>query len=111
MKNYSMKIKEIREANNLTQSEFGNKIGKSAISIRKYESGKFNIPIDVIKLIDLEFNKDINSKSKENLLRKIIIEQIKNFPNINENDVNINEIIPNVLNYIDYEIYKNTKGV
>jgi len=40
----SQNIKKIRKNANLTQKELGEKIYKSEILIRKYESGKINIP-------------------------------------------------------------------
>ena len=48
-------IKNIRKYLNLTQKEFGEKINKSEITIRKYEAGTSNINIDLIINIILNF--------------------------------------------------------
>lgn len=45
--NTGEKIKYFREKAHLTQKELGKKVYKSEISIRKYESGKVNIPLSV----------------------------------------------------------------
>lgn len=44
----SQNIKKFRKKSNLTQKELGEKIYKSEISIRKYESGKVNIPVSTL---------------------------------------------------------------
>ena len=40
-------LRGIRKENKLTQKKFGELIGKSEITIRKYESGEINIPFDI----------------------------------------------------------------
>lgn len=50
------KIKNIRLDNKLTQKEFADKINKSCITIRKYESGDINPPMDVLSEICSIFN-------------------------------------------------------
>lgn len=52
----SRKIKNIRLDNKLTQKEFADKINKSCITIRKYESGDINPPMDVLSEICSIFN-------------------------------------------------------
>ena len=44
-------IKEYRKSKKMTQKELGGKIGKSEISVRKYESGDINPPLDVLNSI------------------------------------------------------------
>ncbi len=51
------RIKELRKCLNLTQSEFGAKIGVSRDAVAGYERG-VNIPEPTIKLITKEFNVD-----------------------------------------------------
>ncbi len=53
-------IKKYRKKMNLTQKELGNKILKSEITIRKYESGFVNIP--PATLFDLSFALDVPAK-------------------------------------------------
>ena len=45
------KIKQQRKNKKITQYELANLIGKTENSIRKYEKGLVNIPVDVLKLI------------------------------------------------------------
>lgn len=54
------KIKNIRLDNKLTQKEFADKINKSCITIRKYESGDINPPMDVLYEICNIFNVPMN---------------------------------------------------
>ncbi|PHI14048.1 helix-turn-helix transcriptional regulator [Fusobacterium polymorphum] len=78
-------IKEIRYMYNLTQKEFGEKIEKSEISIRKYESGDVKIPFTVLFMILKLF--DINVGTLKEISENIRKEFIKN--NIlNENQIN-----------------------
>lgn len=55
----SEKIKQIREANNLSQARFGRKIGLSGKSISAYETGKAAPSLKVLEKIsrvyDVEF--------------------------------------------------------
>ena len=62
-------IKIIREWTELTQSEFGKRIGKSKSSIQDYELNKTNYGIDIIKKIAEEFDLTITIK-KNNKLKK-----------------------------------------
>ena len=52
-------IRIIREWTNLTQREFGEKIGKSKRTIEQYEAGDVNYGINVLYTISKEFNIDI----------------------------------------------------
>lgn len=57
-------IKIIREWTDLTQTEFGEKIGKSKASIQDYELEKTNYGIEVLKIIAKEFNLVITIEKK-----------------------------------------------
>lgn len=49
-----MKLKEIRERNNLSQRELAKRIGASSQSINQIESGKRSMSIDtLLKVIDV----------------------------------------------------------
>lgn len=52
-------IRIIREWTNLTQREFGEKIGKSKRTIEQYEAGDVNYGIDVLYTIGKEFKIDV----------------------------------------------------
>ena len=52
-------IRIIREWTNLTQREFGEKIGKSKRTIEQYEAGDVNYGINVLYTISKEFNIDV----------------------------------------------------
>lgn len=49
-------IKKLRKEHKMTQQELANKIGKTESSIRKYESGIVQIPINVLEKIAKIFN-------------------------------------------------------
>lgn len=53
------KIKEFRKEKNLTQLKFGEKIGKSESTIRKYESGSVQPSLQILKDISDKFNVDV----------------------------------------------------
>ena len=46
-----LKIKKYRNNKRITQKELGNLVGKSEITIRKYESGNIQVPNDVLRAI------------------------------------------------------------
>ncbi len=50
-KEIGLRIKKMREANNLTQTDLASKIGKTESSVRKYESGLTEIPLSVLSKI------------------------------------------------------------
>jgi len=54
--NIGEKIKQLRKHNNFTQEDLAKKIKKSQITIRKYESGEINPPINVLKQLCSCFN-------------------------------------------------------
>ena len=60
-------IKIIREWTELTQSEFGKRIGKSKASIQDYELNKTNYGIDIVKKIVEEFDLTITIKKSNKL--------------------------------------------
>jgi len=43
------RFKEFRKAENLTQIQFGEKLGKDQATIQRYEKGTFAIPIEIVK--------------------------------------------------------------
>ena len=58
-------IKIIREWTELTQKEFGERIGKSKASIQDYELEKTNYGIDILKRMTEEFNLIITIEKKK----------------------------------------------
>ena len=54
------RIKQLRKDSGLTQQQLGEKIGVSAISIRKYESGDRTPSTTTLKVIGRIFNLDVN---------------------------------------------------
>lgn len=50
------RIKKIRKTLNLSQEEFGAKIGLTRSSISKFEKGKINMSEQSLKLMCIEFN-------------------------------------------------------
>lgn len=50
-----MKIKVLRAQTNLSQKDFAKRIGLTAQTVQKYESGERNIPDTVAKLMRYEF--------------------------------------------------------
>ena len=104
-------IKEYRKKLKLTQKEFGEKIGKTESTIRKYEKGLVQIPNDVLekianfldvplfRLISTEYNEKLNQALKESY-KKIYTEIIKN---PNEKPLYIEKIM--LKNEIDEKIW------
>jgi len=45
------RFKEFRKAENLTQKQLGDKLGKEQATIQRYEKGTFVIPIEVVKML------------------------------------------------------------
>jgi transcriptional regulator with XRE-family HTH domain len=54
------RFKEFRKAENLTQLQFGEKIGKDQATVQRYEKGTFSIPIDVIKTMHEVFQMSLD---------------------------------------------------
>lgn len=106
------KIKSIRKEKKLTQKELGNLIGKSEISIRKYEATS-NVPLDAIidiaKALDIDvvgLIPDINNNDPLNSLKRYL-ESKDLF--IDDAEF-LKEIEKNILEYIKFKIYEKNKG-
>lgn len=56
MKKYNEIIKEIREDNDLNQSEMGKILGVSQNTVSQYERGIRVLPIDILTIYAKEFN-------------------------------------------------------
>lgn len=50
-------VKQIRLKNNLTQTQFGEKLGVTLRTVQKWESGQHPVSETVVKLIGLILNK------------------------------------------------------
>ena len=74
----SVFIANVRSFKNLTQKKFGQKIDKSEIAVRKYESGKTKIPFSVLFLIIKIF--ELNIFEVKRLLDYVLF-QVFIFPN------------------------------
>lgn len=57
-------IRIIREWTNLTQKEFGQRVGKAKRTIEQYEAGIVNYKIDLLYKISNEFDIEIVFKKK-----------------------------------------------
>lgn len=68
----SENIKFYRNKRGLTQQELANKIGKSINSVKKYESGYTNPPIDVINKISAALEINVIYLLEDNTTNKII---------------------------------------
>lgn len=66
------RIKECRKEKKITQSQLGDKIGKSEQTIRKYEQGTIAVPLDVIAEIA-----DVLETTKYDLLRDFLEDPVK----------------------------------
>lgn len=73
MKNLKLNLKDynkgdviriIREWTNLTQKEFGQRVGKAKRTIEQYEAGIVNYKIDLLYKISNEFDIEIVFKKK-----------------------------------------------
>jgi len=54
------RFKEFRKAENLTQVQFGEKLGKDQATIQRYEKGVFAIPIEVVKSMHETFQMSLD---------------------------------------------------
>lgn len=99
----SKRLKTFRESLDLSQTEFGAKIGKTQPTITKYESGYFIIPIGVVKQIHKVFGMNLewfyngtggkkDAPEKSNLITEI--------RTLNEN----NEVLTNEIKKIKTEL-------
>lgn len=55
-----LRIKRLREENNLNQTELGKMIGKTQATVNKYEKGEVTIPSDILFLISKALNTSTN---------------------------------------------------
>ncbi|OFQ56980.1 hypothetical protein HMPREF2931_06195 [Fusobacterium sp. HMSC065F01] len=67
-------IANVRNFKNLTQKKFGEKIDKSEIAIRKYESGQIKIPFSVLFLVIKIF--ELNIFEVKRLLDYVLFQNI-----------------------------------
>ena len=70
-------LKKIRTNYGISQRELAIQIDKSEISIKKYETGKMNIPFSVLFLTTHIL--DVSKNKAEKLLKKIIEENSEKF--------------------------------
>lgn len=104
------KIKALRKDRKLTQKELGKLIGKSEISIRKYESSS-NVPIDAIKDIAIALNVDITSLITDNQVDPLDSLQNYLFDKgcyVNDKEL-LREIELHILEYVKFKIYEKNK--
>ena len=107
-------VKEIRKRNQLSQKEFGAKLGVTHAHISKIESGKENPSETLLKLIAYEFNliefrgsnvdTDLSRNTIKNILEKM--EEIWTKEDVSENTL---FMIESILSAI-YMIYKTTQN-
>jgi transcriptional regulator with XRE-family HTH domain len=69
MSEISLKIKEIRKVNNLSQDRFGKKLGISGKTISAYETGRAVPPEKVINAISIIFSTPIIYMSSDDRCR------------------------------------------
>lgn len=104
------KIKNIRKSLGLTQRELGDKIGKSEISIRKYESGSTNIPVEVLLKIAYALNvdpKEIVSDIGEGFDHIEIFKQYLESKDHYVNDILfIEEMESHISEYVKFKLYE-----
>lgn len=81
-----MNIKELRAKLNLTQKEFGERIGMQQQTILKYERGERNIPLNVQLLIRYMFAEHLPEKERlyQNLDIQTEVEEIEELKKQNE---------------------------
>lgn len=92
--NLGLKIKTIREDNQLTQADFGEKINISKATISKYEANKVEPSFSTLEKISIEFNVPMSYFVSENLsdssflskLEKRILNDFKNLNELGQNE-------------------------
>jgi transcriptional regulator with XRE-family HTH domain len=117
-KKLGLLIKEKRKKKNLTQKEFGEKIGKTESSIRKYEKGLIKIPNDVLEkianffnfpfsyFISLEYDNQLNEKLKDSYQKEVVkkvIEEDNNLIPVKRNFLPVEKML--IENKIDDDIW------
>lgn len=107
--NISRNIKHYRKLKGLTQKELGIKIHKSEISIRKYESGKGNIPMSTffdiarsfdVNIVDLLQDEEGTVSGSE----KEIYEDLKEFDISYSDNVSESNYLQQYIKTLGYEI-------
>lgn len=125
--NIGNKIKDLREQNNLTQKQLGEKIGVSAVSITRYEKGERTPGINRLKKIADIFDVDVNyfinydnfqnlKSNKNELLKNLNIDEsifnklpdsFQDYTFIHFSDIPLNFLkLNNFLNKLDNEELK-----
>lgn len=79
---YGFTLKAFRKEKKITQKQLANEIGRSEISIRKYESGDISIPYEIFWLLIIKF--DITKIQFVNFIESAILnlkanDKLKNF--------------------------------
>lgn len=105
------KIKALRKEKKLTQKELGKLIGKSEISVRKYEASN-NVPIDVIRdianALDVDITGLISDTNKLDPLDSLQAYLSDRGCCISDKDL-LKEIETHILEYVKFKIYKKNK--
>lgn len=105
------RIKAIRKDKKLTQKELGKLIGKSEISVRKYESSS-NVPIDVIRdianALDVDIAGLISDTNKLDPLDSLQGYLSDRGCYISDKDL-LKEIESHILEYVKFKIYEKSK--
>lgn len=107
--NISKNIKHYRKLKGLTQKELGVKIHKSEISIRKYESGKGNIPMSTFFDIARSFEVNIVNLLQDedgivSGIEKEIYEDLKEFDISYSDNVSESNYLEQYIKTLGYEI-------
>lgn len=105
------KIKTLRKEKKLTQKELGKLIGKSEISVRKYEASS-NVPLDVImdiaKVLDIDVSSLISGVGDDDPLNSL--KQYLEARDLFVNDIEfLKEIEDYILEYVRFKIYERNK--
>lgn len=92
----NQRLKELRQVNNLTQSELAERVGLSYIQIGRYEKGKSSPSSDILQKLAEVLNTStdfiMNGKSEQveaQLSDKELIKQFKEVENMNSDDKNL----------------------
>ena len=92
----NQRLKELRQVNNLTQSELAERVGLSYIQIGRYEKGKSSPSSDILQKLAEVLNTStdfiMNGKSEQveaQLSDKELIKQFKEVEKMNSDDKNL----------------------
>ena len=107
--NIGEKIKKLRKEKNLTQKQLGESIGKSEISVRKYESGQTNVPVEVLFKISDILEVHPSELITSNINKDSTIEVFKQYlesRNHSISDINLIKEMEHYINeYIEFKLY------